>query len=88
MDMTWPGFGNLGLSSMKRLERVDRFCPNPDCPHRRKFGEAKYIGSGQHGAYGRWHCRSCMQWWAWDGEVLVEVGTMVLEDKLMEGVAT
>ena len=68
------------------VEAVKRYCPNPDCPSQRRTrkggtSRGRYVGE-DNGTHGRHYCPECKVWYTWDGEKLVEVGTMALEDEL------
>jgi len=66
-----------------RLEgnlKVKRFCPNPECPSLRITRRKRYLGTSAARAYTEMRCSSCKSWWAWEDEILIEVGTLVLED--------
>ena len=66
-----------------------KHCPNPNCPsHRRTrkggLSRGRYLGESDEGAYVRFYCAECHQWYAWIGEKLVESGNLILEDVIDE----
>ena len=69
-------------SGESRLILVDRYCPNPDCPSRQRFGKRRWLCATEEGAYTKVKCPKCKRYWVWQDEELVEAGTLVLEDML------
>ena len=66
---------------------IKRYCPNGECHSQRRNRKGggirgRYIGESDENVYSRHCCPECKEWYAWDGEKLVECGTMVLEDTL------
>lgn len=65
-------------------ETINRYCPNPDCPNWRRFGNRRWLCETEKNAYTRAKCPKCKQYWTWVDEQLVEAGTLVLEDALVK----